>query len=116
MYLLVGLGWLLMFFADFFSKEKLDWISFSKLIFPLLSILLYFFNKKRAYINIHNGYISANSIFEKKMKLDEIKGMRKYAGDYILKTEKAELTINTQLIDDKSLEMLDKEIEKLNIT
>ena len=41
--------------------------------------------------------------------------MEKYAGDYILKTEKTKLTINTQIIDSNSLAELKNRMDKLNV-
>ena len=51
----------------------------------------------------------------KKLNLTEIKRIKKFAGDYILKTDKSELTINTQIIDPNSLAELNAELEKLNV-
>jgi hypothetical protein len=47
--------------------------------------------------------------------MTEIKRIKKFAGDYILKADKKELTINTQIIDPKSLVELNIELEKLNV-
>lgn len=41
--------------------------------------------------------------------------MKKFAGDYILKTDKNELKINTQIIDPNSFAQLNAELEKLNV-
>jgi hypothetical protein len=54
-------------------------------------------------LTIENGQIYVNKPFGKKISLTEIKQIKKFAGDYILKTDKTELTINTQIIDEKSL-------------
>ena len=76
---------------------------------------MYFYEYFNQYLTIGNGIIKINSPFGKKMNLAEIKRIKKFAGDYILKTEKAELTINTQMIDPNSLAELNAELEKLNV-
>ena len=71
--------------------------------------------KKHQYLTIENGVLRINGSFGKKINLAEIKRIKKFAGDYILKTSKKELTINTQIIDTNSLAELNAELEKLNI-
>jgi len=56
-----------------------------------------------------------NGPFGKKLILTEIKRIKKFAGDYILKTDEKELTINTQIIDPNSLAELNAELKKLNV-
>ena len=54
-------------------------------------------------------------LFGKKLYLMEIKSIKKFAGDYILKSDTKELTINTQMIDPNSMAMLNNELEKLQV-
>jgi len=56
-----------------------------------------------------------NRPFGKKINLNDIKQIKNFAGDYIIKSEKDELTINTQIIDPNSLTELRTELDKLNI-
>lgn len=56
-----------------------------------------------------------NHYFGKKIDLKEVKQFRSFAGDYIFKTEKSKLTINTQLIEEESLKELNMELEKHNL-
>jgi len=76
---------------------------------------LYFYQKNYKYLTIENGIINVNGPFGKKLNMTEIKRIKKFAGDYILKTDKKELTINTQIIDPNSLAELNAELEKLNV-
>ena len=78
------------------------------LIIGLLGVL----TKEKTYI----GIIRVNALFGKKINLAEIKVIKKFAGDYILKTEKTDLIINTQIIDPNSLAELKTELDKLNIS
>lgn len=52
---------------------------------------------------------------EKKLKITEIKQIKKFAKDYIIKTDNEELTINTQIIEPSVLTELNSELEKLNV-
>lgn len=56
-----------------------------------------------------------NGTFGKKLNLTEIKRIKKFPRDYILKTDKKELTINTQIIEPDSLAELNTELEKLHV-
>ena len=53
--------------------------------------------------------------FWKKLNLNELKWIKKFAGDYILKTDEKELAINTQIINPSLLAELNAELEKLNV-
>ena len=90
------------------------WISYFWMAFSVLCIINYYFQKTYQYLSIENGIIKINEPFGKKLKLSEIQKIKKIAGDYILKTDHKELTINTQLIEPKSLILLNSELEKLN--
>ena len=90
------------------------WISYFWMAFSVLCIINYYFQKTYQYPSIENGIIKINEPFGKKLKLYEIQKIKKIAGDYILKTDHKELTINTQFIEPKSLILLNSELEKLN--
>ena len=51
----------------------------------------------------------------KNINLTEIKQIKKFAGDYIFKTDNQDLIINTQIIDPNSLAELNAKLEKLNV-
>lgn len=90
------------------------WISYFWMAFSVLCMINYYFQKTYQYLNIENGIIKKNEPFGKKLKLSEIQKIKKIAGDYILKTGHKELTINIQIIEPKSLILLNSELEKLN--
>ena len=114
--LILGLFWLVFAIVQLFIlDENKSWIKYGWLGISLMYIIMYFYEYFNQYLTIENGIIKINRPFGKKMNLNEIKRIKKFAGDYILKTEKAELTINTQMIDPKSLAELNTELEKLNV-
>lgn len=113
--LIFGLLYLTLSLLVIFTKENRLLTDYGFLIISILYLGTYFYEKKNQYLTIGNGLVSVNQPFGKKIKLNEIKQIKKFAGDYILKTNKTELTINTQIIDEKSLVELDSELKKLNI-
>ena len=113
--LIVGLIWSVWFFVGVFGKEEPNWTDYGWIFISLMYLGMYFYQKNYKYLTIENGIINVNGPFGKKLNLTEIKRIKKFAGDYILKTDKSELTINTQIIDPTSLNELNCELEKLNV-
>lgn len=113
--LIMGLFWLFWFFLGFLTKDELHWMDFGWIVISLIYICLYLYCRQKKYLSIENGMIKENGLFGKKMQLTEIKWIRKFAGDYILKSDNRELKINTQIIDPASLANLNAELEKLNV-
>ncbi len=110
-----GVIWLLISFWEIFTESNSYWGVYGLLTISFLYFGTYFYEKKKHYLTIENGILSHNQPFGKKIKLSEIKNIRKLAGDYILKSDKTELRIQTQIIGEKSLIDLIKVLEKLNI-
>lgn len=78
-------------------------MDFGYVFMSILYFGQYIFEYRNQYLTIKDGIISKNSWFGKKLDLDQIIWIKKFAGDYILKTDKQELTINTELIEEKSM-------------
>ena len=82
--------------------------------------ILYFgqhiYEYKNQYLTIQDGTIRKNSWYGKKLDLNQITWIKKFAGDYILKTDKEELTINTELIEEKSIAELNRILGELNLS
>ena len=112
--LIFGLFWLIWFFIGVFGKEEPNWTDYGWIVISIMYLGMYFYQKNYNYLTIENGFIKQNWPFGKKMNLNEIKRIRHFAGDYILKSENKELTINIQLIDEESLLELKTELKKLN--
>ena len=88
--------------------------NYGYLIIGILYFGTYLFENNKQYLTIENGVISKNHLIPKKINLNEIKHVKRFAGDYILKTDSTELRINTELIEEKSLVKLNKVLEKLD--
>ena len=113
--LIFGIVWLIFGLLSIFTKEKTYWTDYGYIVISILYLLTYFYQKQYKYITIENGILKINGAFGKKINLYEVKQIKKFAGDYIIKTDKKELTINTQIIDPDSLIELNTELRKLNV-
>ena len=113
--LILGIIWLVWFFVFDFNKEEMNWTDYGWLVISIAYLSIYFYQKKYKYVSIENGILTVNRPIGKKLNLTEIKRIKKFAGDYILKTDKKELTINTQIIDPNSLAELNAVLGKLNV-
>ena len=87
---------------------------FFYLLMALGLISLYHYIKVKYYLTLENNEIKQNYIFGKKIKLSEIKSIKHFAGEYILRTDTRKMTINTSWIDQSSLEDLKGELIKLD--
>ena len=76
---------------------------------------LYIYQKERQYLLIEKGFIKYNRPNGKQVNLSEIKAIKKFAGDYILKSDKDDFRIDTQVIDPASLEDLNAALHKLEV-
>ncbi len=107
----MGLLWLVYFSVMFFTKEEISWYDYGWIVVFTTYLITYFYQKHNKYLTIENGIIKVNSPFGNQLKLSEIKEIKTFAGDYILKTDKEELTINTQIIDPKLLAEFNSELK-----
>ncbi|MGB1169727.1 MAG: hypothetical protein ACPH3L_08285 [Flavobacteriaceae bacterium] len=88
---------------------------FFYLFMPLGLISLYLYIKVKYYLTLENNEIKQNYIFGKKIKLSEIKSIKHFAGEYILRTDTRKMTINTSWVDQSSLIDLKAELTKLDV-
>ncbi len=70
---------------------------FIYLYMPLGLISLYRYIKVKYYLIIEKGVLKQNYIFGKKINLSEIKSIKHFAGEYILRSETRKMIINYKL-------------------
>ena len=93
-----------------------DWLDYGWLVLAAFYLVIYFYQRRRKYlVFIQNGALRIQGPFGKKINLNEVQQIRKFAGDYILKTKVNLLTINTQIIDKASLSELNRELQKFDV-
>jgi hypothetical protein len=107
-----GIIWLILGTLAIINDSK-SVFSYGYLFVGILYFGTYLFENKKQYLTIENGTISKNGLITKKINLTDIINIKKFAGDYVLKTDNTEFRINTQIIQKESLVDLDNELERL---
>jgi hypothetical protein len=77
-------------------------------------INIYLYLKVKYYLTIENNLIKQNYIFGKKIDLSEIKSIKHFAGEYILRTDTRKMRIDIGSIEKSSLVDLKGELKKLD--
>lgn len=114
--LIIGIIWFVYFWICVLAFEDTSWRDYGWLVISIVYIGNYFYQRKYQYAEITDEFIrTLDPIFGKKLELKEVNTVRKFAGDYIFKTDKKELTINTQVITEESLEQLNHKVDELGI-
>ncbi|MCB4800301.1 hypothetical protein [Neotamlana laminarinivorans] len=115
--LILGLVWLALGILNLTEDDKIRWTDYGYLVAGILYIGHYLYDLTNQYLTIENGTIRKNGLygFGKQINLNEINWIKKFAGDYTLKTHQRELKINTELIDKDSLTELNKILTELNL-
>ena len=91
------------------------WHAVFSILLPILYVAKYFLLKHYKYLTLDKGVIKVNNLFGKQIKMVEINQIEKYAGKYIIKTDKKKLSIDTHIIEKKSLIALNAALENLNV-
>jgi hypothetical protein len=117
-YLNINLKYALLFTLTLFAitlNRSESWMLIIGILTPTSFIAKYFYQKQKKYLTIEDERIRVNNIFGKGINLNEIQTIEKYAGDYILKTGKKKLKIDTTIIEPTELSNLNSVLEKLNV-
>ena len=118
-FLIPGLLWTaigsIQFISSFF-EEQIKWFEIIFLILGITYLGTFFWNKKRGLITIGDNFLSKNDLISKELYVKDIESYRIFTSEYKFKTNKKDFVIDTQLIDDKSKELLLAFIEKHQIT
>lgn len=113
-HLIQGLVWLVFGLALMASEASfLNGMTIGYLGMAVLFLGSYLYERHYQYLTLTTDTIQKNSITGKPIRLSEIRRSKKFAGDYILETETAKMTINSQIIDTDSLKILDEALSAL---
>ena len=107
-----GLFWILLGVLGLLFSNRKNVFFYLYFIMGLIHIYLYF--KVKYYLSIENNIIKQNYIFGKKMDLSEIKSIKHFAGEYILRSETRKMIINLSWVDQNSHSELKGELTKLD--
>lgn len=117
LYFNLGLGilWLVIFMMHVLTNDQLRPLDFIWLFVALLYFGLYYYQKSYGYVRFMDGKIEVDGPLGKKASISDVQRIKKFAGEYILKTANKELRINTQLMTPLTKEALTQELEKLDV-
>jgi len=113
-FLIFGILWLVLAAAAIVFNLGSVFI-YGYLILGIVFLAAYAFENSRQYLSIENGIISKNQLISKAINLNEIVQVSKFAGNYTVKSNSAELKINTAFIEQHSLAELKKVLGSLNL-
>jgi hypothetical protein len=108
-----GIFWILLFAIGVLFSDRKNVFFYLNLIMGLVHIYLYL--KVKYYLIIEKDVLKQNYIFGKKMELSEIKSIKHFAGEYILRTDIRKMRIDIGSIDQSSLLDLKGELKKLDV-
>ncbi|MFD2552509.1 hypothetical protein ACFSQP_11870 [Bizionia sediminis] len=111
--LIFGTIWLGYFFFKLFYNNTMHWLDYGWAVIAISYLSMYFYQKKYGYVTISNNELTLNGPFGKKINLDKVYQIKKFAGDYILVTPKKKVSINGALLSKNQLNILESELKKL---
>ncbi|MBI6120236.1 hypothetical protein [Salegentibacter maritimus] len=113
-YLIFGIIWLALgTTAFYFNPDNI--FNYGYLIIGVLYFGTFLFENTKQYLTIENGTLTKHHLIPKKINLEEVKRIKKFAGDLTLISDSTHLKINTELIEEKSLAKLNYLLENLDI-
>lgn len=78
----------------------------------LVPLSAYFLWRKYPYARIEGDVLSKNPLAPKRINLNEVIDIEKYTGNYIFRTEKDKLVLDTTIIRPNDLLTLNEELQK----
>jgi len=111
----IGIILVLLSFIIKWEEISLASIGIGQILAGIPMFILYYFEKKKQYLTLKSGELIKNTLFPKKIKLNEVKSIREFAGDLKLITEKNEFIIDTQIVEPTSLLKLKNELKNYNL-
>ncbi|WP_447112834.1 hypothetical protein [Psychroserpens sp. BH13MA-6] len=109
----IALGMVLVFLSFSISERNelpLFSIGIGQIAAGIFMFVRYYTKHRTQYLTLKNGELTKNTLFPKTINLAEIISIKEFAGNLKLRTEKTELTIDTQIIEQRSLIALKTEL------
>lgn len=114
-HLIFALIWSFYCLLEFMLKEERNWISYGWIFISIAWFCIYFYSKNYPYISIENGILQVGGPWGKKVNLNDIQNIQKFAGDYKIYTKNKLIKINTHIISAESLKELNDFFNKLEM-
>jgi len=113
--LALGLFWIVSATVSIWESDKIYWLSYVTMLIGVIYIGMSLWEFNKQYLTLTPNIIKENSRFGKKILLKDIIVVKKVFGDYILKTDQKELSINMSLVHDDSKAELNAFINSINV-
>jgi hypothetical protein len=115
-HLIQGLVWLVFSLTLMvIDTSFLNGMKIGYLMIAAMFLGSYFYERHYGYLTLQGDTIQKNTLIGKPIRLSEVRRIKKFAGDYILETETAKMTINTQIITPDSLKRLDEALSAIEL-
>lgn len=108
----LGLAWLLLFSSKLFVDENLKGLDYFWLLLAFIYLAMYAKDVKRPYLQIEGSLLTVDAWPAKKMDLQELVSVRKFAGDYTLRTASGKLQVSGQMMDPAYRQSWEAELKK----
>lgn len=100
--LALGVFWVILGTLSIWKSDEIRWTRYLYIIIGLLYLGMAAWNYKYHYLTITDSYIKTNSLFAKKILLQDLTLIKKFTDEYTLKTANKNLGINTSLMEKES--------------
>ena len=111
--LFLGIGYIIIGLISLATSTELYFSGFA--LIGIIFVLQYFYTKNRAYVILLENSIRSNGIFKKEIEIKNVKSIKYFAGDYIIKSAEKEIVIDTNLVDKESQSNLKNYFENLKL-
>ena len=115
-HLIFGIIWGIHSIVQLLFFDRSGWFDLFWSAISITYIGTYIYQYNNHYLKLENNILHEQWWYGKSVALEELISMKKFAGDYILKTKDKTLTITTQILEPKSLEELDTILDELEIS
>ena len=102
-YIIVGGLFILLAGIELIASNE---IRYFNITIALLYIAPYFYHKKVPFLTIQKGVLKQNWWFGKSIDSKDINEIKYFAGEYIIRSQKKELRIDTHIIDPRDQPLL----------
>lgn len=113
--LILGIVWIVLSIAYYMTIHQFRWNAYLTLAVGLAYIALYIIESRKNYFEIGDNTLKINTIPVKEIKLDEIKAVNYYAGDFIFITSDKKLKIVQNQINKDQLAEFQSFFNTLNL-
>lgn len=113
--LTLGAVWLFFGISYFWNSEKLNFLYYGYFLLSFSYLMIFYFKSRFKYITVTQDIIKFNQPFGWKVNCSDIISIRRFAGDYIIKTNIKDYTISGKLIDPKMAVPLEEYLKKMSL-